>query len=721
MYKHINLPATGVNGATTKMDDRYFSPLAVAILLIAAGASYCAGQVTFTAPNYVGRTNFGVQFFKVSTLLNGVSHHKHTAAVRLPHFTYGQIPKIPCDSEVLRELQCGVLNAHIDSVNADNSARVSEMNDQLAAILGSVQSVGNEKGGGLGGRKRRQTTTLGPDYCDDYESDTGDSGGGGGLLGLIGSIGSSLFGTPTFSDLKAMSKNICAVSELNKLNADEIIASTEALNSISKNFDSRMSLLNGALNDTIGRIDSITNLYTAAAIEFTGQLNDVSHRIELTRRSMALRTELNLLISRAETHLNDMRAELAAWETSVEILNNGQIPPHLISKQTLSAILDHLETVEFAKYNEVFSLMSRNVKYYYELHDYVTFTRSDVYLYVTIKIPITTTGGELSVYRVDTHPVPMEVEGPLNSRVQGLLSFVGFTIDNAYFAELTVEEYISCKGTLLKTCVSQRALQSIQNLTCAAALFLDAPQVTDKCEFYFDNQPLRPTAYSLGGNGRYLIHSINSSTPWYMSCPGASPNSEVQTIAPCQSCRVRLPCGCSLTTPHFAINAELSTCDFNDDTSFPVLTQRHVVNAALANLVFPPDALKYITGDSSTPTPISLPVLALLNFHWNESLLAVARGYSLNMKSLLTAFNAKASIYETRSDALKAKIDALEAKSNSNSADLNASLTGGSWLGTLLTDSGTVGSVTLTIILVAICAAFALYVCCRPTLLASSR
>lgn len=682
-------------------------------------------QVTFLAPTSVSQTNYGVQFYKVGTILNGVSYHKHTIAIPIPKFTIDEIPSLPCNSAARQSLLCNHLNDIINRNNNYNAGRVVHFNTLISDSLTFVKVIGKEiqlrrrkrstnkeeQTGNLNRRVRRETH-LGVDYCQHFNGATVNHPNG--ILPTIGKIGSNLLGTPTFDDIENLSAVICEMAELDNVNSDEIVASNRRLNTMSKSFQDQTGALSDSIVDTLKRINIVKNTFEQTANLYDGQLNNVNAQLAMLNTSIKLNIDITFEMERMSMFVNNMNSELLQFQLAMTELTEGKVPMKFVNISTMQSILNHIDRQVLSSYGDSFKLVSRQPLYHYHIKD-ISYTRSDKFIYIAINIPITNTGGELSVYRVDSNAVALNDDGGA-THVVGLADFFAITADNNYFMEMSVDEYVTCRGELLKICPTQRSLRTIDQMTCACSIFVDdVHQAVNLCQLEYVTGNIQPVAYQLSGNSTYFIQNINNEDVWYSSCPTTTSGTEIKTVKSCRTCQVRLPCGCSLWSAHFFITADLSSCKFDDDASSTTIITEDTTNKVAAKLFFSNDTVKSITGNGQSNVKIKFPTFDVIKSNWS-GVVERQKQRGVSMQKLIKQYNTESKAYETKSDFLREKVEKLTKKLNDNVLDINK-VFGDNWFSNIISPTGSGASVSISFILAGICSVFALYVMCKPAIL----
>ena len=551
-----------------------------------------AGDVSDMQNNFV-RVNWGVVFNKVGTILNGVTRYKHTFAVAIPDLEYTPLQPMPCETDMLRAAHCEGINTLTTATNDIFTNEFYQMrttlNDVLSAI-GAVDESGtgaNQGRGGHGRRSKRASGNLSPDFCSHPDQEVR---GGGGILVGLGKVASDIFGTPTYDDIKTVDKHICELADSAKLNSQEIKASNERLSSISAALNNRISALQGGLQNMNDRITDTQQELVSVASAVEGTLNNLTERlnfIETAQENMyLLQASLDRYERGAARHLDYTRRFIQGIHTLLE----GYIPEQLVTVSDVVAVLKYVTDVVLPRHSQL-DMVHANPGFYFQVQS-TMYVRSSNYVFITLVVPLKTVGGILGVYRVDQTHLSTSQHQTSSTQIAGLPDFVAFTPDLRHYTEISVQHYTSCRGTNVRVCDTERALQSASRPTCAAALLLDRrDDVLELCDITFEPYTV-PTKVIHLREKEYLVHAVSNDT-WTMNCPYAS---KVEQISSCLTCVVTVPCGCSLDGGTFLIPMQLTGCSIEGGD--PTISRVFPVNLPLVLHEFEPLEVGAITGDT---------------------------------------------------------------------------------------------------------------------------
>ena len=597
------------------------------------------------------RTGWGVIFHKVGAILNGISKYLHSFLVNIPDMTYYPLEPMRCDTDDLRLAHCESINKLLKSVNEAYQRDFDEKAAEIASILSIIRSV--EESTPEGRKKRRKRSFedngaphLSPSYCEDG----GQEGGGGGVLATVGNAMSSIFGTPTWHDIKVVDKHICELANAVEINRQEIVASEKRLSSISQVLNNRITVLQHGLQNMNLRITETQERLVQITREVVGDINEVNKRVtflESAQEAMYLFLGNFMTFQLAAMqHLN----YATNWMLGINRLLEGYIPPELITVSDIQRVLDHVTEVVLPQ-NPQLRLVHPNPLFYYQIRSTV-FARSDNYIFITLTVPLKSVGGILGVYRVDPTHIATVEHHQSSTRIANLPDFFAVTPDLDYYTEMSVTHYSSCRGVNIRVCPTERALQDANKLTCAAAIFFDKKKdVLKHCDIRYEHSDM-PTQVVRVRDSEYLVHSKDAgpNTTWSLHCSAPDNHNILRTIDSCNTCIIKMPCGCSLDGGEFLIDFQLTGCEVIDTSGFKTISKAYPVNFSLLTFLYSISSLEEVTAEETHPEPMLESNCFNVNItseEWEE-VVAKDEKYSIDFQRLLKQAHNDSVIYADR-------------------------------------------------------------------------
>lgn len=705
------------------------------------------------------RYNWGVGFYKVSAILNGISQYKHTFAVAIPNLEYTALEKLPCNTEELKLAHCLSINTLIVELNNKYRAAFNKAQQKMRSVLqiiDNVESTGVKESSLINNRARRDspnihlwgnsnfttittrpssnitikarkkrdtTPHLSPTFC---KNGTVKGEHNSGFFGSIGRALGSIFGTPSWSDMKTIYKHVCELADTVDINREEIVKSNERLSSISSALNNRVSVLQGGLkilNDRIG--ETQTNLI-AVAKEIQSELNEFNKRMkfmeEVQEQMYYMLGSLQTFEYTAQEHLRHANN----WIMGVYRLLEGYIPPELISANDIESVLEHVRTEVLTTYLNL-NIVHGNPAFYYQMK-HTTFTKSDNYLFITLNVPLSDVGGLLGVYRIDNLHLRTAEHLSSSTKIVGLPDFFAITPNDGnkqYYMEISLQHFMSCKGEDLKICATSRSLQSTNVLTCAAAIFFDKKiDILQKCDIRYEEIDL-PTEVIKIAEGQYLVHTQNASEDitWTMQCAFMMPNTnkilkQVKQTPSCNTCIVKVPCGCSIDGGDFLIPSRYSGCDVTPQTGYTVVKKVYPISMPTVAHLLPAKFVDQIDGTSLLQSLQHDNPFATLSLQFNvtkykwDQVVARDEKFKIDYQKLLKLHKKKSAIYASKSEEMLKKATDFTDLNTQSLKNLEDTF-GGQTMRALLNPKHVIGTLSIFWTLAIITIIMSLYNCWR--------
>lgn len=508
---------------------------------------------------------------------------------------------------------------------------------------------------GIRTRKRRELETLGPDYCKKL-AEGQEPTHSNGFLGTIGNAWNSFWGQPTWADMATMSKHICGLADLARKNADQIVKTSEYFTSISNTINKRVDVLEDAMQVMRDNITRTNELLKAVAVKVYAGLNELETKARRILESNNLVYVLTGALFEFSTKIQEITRVVDRFNYGVSTLLSGRVDATMVEVSSMEKVLaDISEQVAGKK----LTLMERNAAFYY-LQKNIVFSRStkESTLYVMVKFPLGEEGGTMLAYKVKQHYMAVNQNTGTSTRIENLPDFFVVTPDERYYLEMSSADYVSCEGDVVKVCRNERERRKFTQLTCAAALYKDDPIATNQlCDTRFETIAQPSQAVQLTEH-TYLLHGTTalSDNPgvWTTSCPLIDQHTP-QTMAPCTSCVIDLPCGCEFTAPgEYNIGLQLSGCA--DLSSPKEVVPLEPINLAVGySTLNIDDRLAQIKSDQVRKTwAVSIPDLKSTKFVWDESV-EKSNLYSQDVKKLGEQLKKDSKAYATKADEALAK------------------------------------------------------------------
>ncbi|CAC5388718.1 unnamed protein product [Mytilus coruscus] len=142
--------------------------------------------------------------------------------------------------------------------------------------------------------------------------------------------------------------------------------------------------------------------------------------------------------------------------------------------------------------NSRFYLNNVIPSYYYSQAN-ILYTRHHKNLFISIKFPITTFVNPLTLYKINSYPVPINTSSNHATQLLDLPQYLVITSDNRQYAELSDEFVKTCSGIDTLYCTQTFPLLSSVSPSCSfALLFNDKESVHSNCNFRFLTNIIQP-------------------------------------------------------------------------------------------------------------------------------------------------------------------------------------------------------------------------------------
>ena len=153
---------------------------------------------------------------------------------------------------------------------------------------------------------------------------------------------------------------------------------------------------------------------------------------------------------------------------------------------------------------------------------------------------------------INSSPIP---SSPFFSNVP---DFLALSTDRKYYFHMSQKDVSLCRGNHIINCPTKYAQHSVNDPSCALALF-DKNNIKTLCKFRFMENSIIPAVQELN-EGSLLLTDIKEVI---INC-----NGKVQKKAGCKFCVIKLPCFCSLLADTFRVSERIQNCQENSEISY---------------------------------------------------------------------------------------------------------------------------------------------------------
>lgn len=550
------------------------------------------------------RQHYGVNFELVDKIITdgGSTFYSHTWLIPWPTVFHISLPRFNCSSAMKWQKRCLTINRLINIRNHDSFSRHLHLINLLSKATTLVPLNNNNF---TIRRVKRDTDNntqrlnlavpdwLGSDKYDktsDYIMDALPSH-------TVGRFFSSLTGTPSKKDVYKLKDKLRFVGKAIYTNREAILQFEQDISSLSSVTNSRIDNLRDGSKIIYNRLRDTIHEMNNTYEKIQSELRDLSLRLSLIteinnqfiREILPVLLESNLMMMNISECIFD-------WIEGVKILTSGYLAPQIIPENYVKDLLQHIISLisNNAQYR-AFKLLSSDPAYIYSLQNIIYSkilvpmlknknngrNEKQLYLVVSIKVPLFRSEGILPLYRIDTYPVPTHaglvksssVENKGITYIHNLADYIAVSENLEIFLLMDKKAYFSCKGKQgLKYCdlgtPNIKFTRTRNSRPCEYLLFIDEQEEIEKnCHIGFSklkDLPLVGSAVQIKSDSTYLMHASYGSDmhfkeKWTLSCPQSKTNPS-RNIRVCEMCRLKIPCQCSLSAKNFFLPQSFTHC-----------------------------------------------------------------------------------------------------------------------------------------------------------------
>ena len=557
----------------------------------------------------VVRHQYGVVFSPQSVLDNSVSVWHHTFAYRL------DAQRVPLPALLCEQAQGKLLEyvTREGDIKNDFCPALETYNKRIKRLVEEIQQL------------QRNIDYVLPKYKPKHS--------GRGLIDAVGIASKFLFGLSTEKDANIMKLQI---QRLRRDLQTSIQTVADEFQSFHKQVSERENLLENGIR--------LNREYFQLALRWVQR--------NATMRAMYNRNWINALHiygAQYSDTLSDIRLAMVRELQGIQTLLEGYLPVNLVPPHELRNVLRRIRHT--VKERGQFVFAHTDIAAYYHLQD-ITYIRERDFLYITLKIPISSTTTVYTVYRIHSIPIMLGDSGVDRSIIQFDEPYLAVSDDRLFFFTMTEAEYQFCQGNVFRRCSQGLAVQETDHPNCALALFLDdTEKINQLCDFTLLREPdgLRTKIISVNESS-YLISTNDRN--WIQSCAGGTP----VHVKSCGLCIVELPCACALKARTFFIPAIANNCN---DTKLPVTKLSHNYQALLKFYAADFGIKNLVRRVEENPTEkIGFPSIDLLEEKFDD-VISRSQAIQLSLGKAADAMNKRQPVFVDKVSSLADQLGAL--------------------------------------------------------------
>ena len=341
---------------------------------------------TDTEGNIILRPSYGAMFQRVGQLDNSVSHWYHTVAI--PHWRRRQLP---VDDNLCREGHTGP-GRRLHTAQPDMNLAVLH---QLCTAYKDAFDAYNTENQELINKFFHNQAVI-RDLLPLPITSSSPTRNKRTAIPVVGRLARSLFGMATIKVIKTVQRSVEAIAQQTQDQTDTILQLQDELQSYQIAVNDRITNMRQAtqlnynlLNETITKLIN----WQQRLAEVAPAIREHGVLIDWTQRTVSL---LHVYGIRCTDWLCSLVQESYLHIQAIHTLLQGYLPAHLIPAATLKPILNHIRRLLQVQYPN-FALTHSDVALYYHL-PLMLYAHSSKYLYIILRIPITTSDMQFNLY-----------------------------------------------------------------------------------------------------------------------------------------------------------------------------------------------------------------------------------------------------------------------------------------------------------------------------------
>ena len=411
-----------------------------------------------------------------------------------------------------------------------------------------------------------------------------------GLFDFVGEISHSLFGTARDGDIAKIQQTLQHYKQ-----------NQHALASAWQQSGNRLASLSKSVNHRLDNMRDMINLQKRTVHELFTQVRDET--AGLSRASSIIATAL----SRFEDFVL-LVDHLDSFRYGVELLSNGILSPDIVHSGDLNRALQAI-TRRLRRFSSGNLRILRNkVTHYYRMHDFVAL-RHDDDLILHVPVPLGPLPVPLYLYEIHLLPVPTPDTSTHATILTGMPKYIAHHPFSPYYLEFDDKPVVTM-SKLLFLDQSNSVLKPVTAPSCILSILRDnSTDIRQSCQFTVVTNSVKPQVFVL--DSRHVL--LTNMSHVVLDCPD-----KARRNVTCQaSCRVTVPCRCSLISDSVFLPGRIEKCQ-----PWTTATILHTVNLAFLRHFFEESELSELFGNTLLPDPMQVfvPRLKILEANFSHEL-----------------------------------------------------------------------------------------------------
>jgi len=241
---------------------------------------------------------------------------------------------------------------------------------------------------------------------------------------------------------------------------------------------------------------------------------------------------------------------LDAFRLGIKLLSSGFLSPKLIRPNELRNVLDHVDRKVGVLTVDGLHVLCKEALHYYRMHEFMA-TRSGRDIIVNLPIPLGPLRRTFALYQVYVMPIPVPDSNHATTLMQ-VPQYIGYHPDSEYFLQFDTKPFVTM-SKLLFLDHTHSLLQSVFGTSCILSLLLDnSTDIHKNCQFAVFTHSVQPDILVLDSKHVMLTNVKHA----FINCSGDGSRNVTRS----DSCRVTIPCGCSLESDSFYLPSRIENC-----------------------------------------------------------------------------------------------------------------------------------------------------------------
>lgn len=403
------------------------------------------------------------------------------------------------------------------------------------------------------------------------------------LLPFVGGILSSLFGVSSEKDVDVLRNHLREIALSTNHELQVLKKSSSDLSSFAVKTKGVIEVLTETVRETArNNVELIQKVATTMT-------SHISYQESITIYTLQLYDAIQELSLHYSNYL-----------ASLESLTAGFLPVYLLDQYTISNALLDLEIILKAD-GTPYHIIHKEPGWYYKFANFV-YLQHQNFLYITMKIPLTTFQYDFTNYVINTYPLLMHDDSDHVTVIRDVPAGISIDKSHTYMYTLTDSEMRDLGKQ--DHGVTRKVFRLNPKNSCIISIFLDrASDIHKLCRYTILMDTLQQHIQHLYDT-TYLMVNV---TEYTVDCLGKPVHR-----TGCKLCLATIPVNCSVYNDKYYLPPTFTTL-ISDNKS---IEHGHISNLPLLLNFFSSDALSMLRGDTFLPDE---PIVSIPSFEFYTS------------------------------------------------------------------------------------------------------